>query len=158
MLRCKIKIGSGELLDSLDEHGLVYLDSDKRVGAPARQFETVSYPERDGEDILPKSTLQPFDYKVKFFVQANSVDSANALLEAFNGQLYTTTTGTDVKTFLPVEFVNIYKRHKIVGYPTLIDLATDYWRDPSGSVSDIVVVEWTIRVSSPQDCDFNYSE
>lgn len=160
MLRSKLKIGDGEYRDST-EYGLVYLDSDKRVGGPTRQFEAVSYPERDGEEILAKSVFAPFDYKVKFFIQADSVDSANDIISEFNSGLYeedAEDSDTDVKTFKPVEFVNLYKRHKIAGTPYPIDLAAEFWRDPTGRVNDIVVVEWVIRVSKPQDCDFNYTE
>jgi len=157
MLRAKIKIGDLAEVDTL-EYGLVYLDSDKRTGAPTKGYEAVSYPEREGEDILPKSVDAPFDYTVKFFVQAGSVDTANDLIVQFNDKLYEQEAGSDIKTFHKVEFTNLYKRHKIVGYPFPIDMATEFWRDPSGLVKDVVVVEWKIRVTKPSECNFNYSE
>lgn len=154
MITVRLKIGDGTIQDTR-ELGLVYLDSDKRLGAEIKGFETTAYPEEEGEHIIPKSVDAAFDYKVKFFIQANSVDNANAKIAAFNASLYSKDAGSDVKTFKQVELYNDYKRHKIVGYPLPIAEATDFWRDPDNQVNDVVVVEWTIRVTKPSLCDFN---
>lgn len=66
MIRVRIKIGSGSIVDTADTYGLVYLDSDKRVGAEQKEFEATSYPEEEGEHIIPKTVDAPFDYKAKF--------------------------------------------------------------------------------------------
>lgn len=153
MIRVRIKIGDGQILDS-QEYGLVYLDSDKRVGSESKGFESTSYPEEEGEHIIPKSVDAPFDYTAKFFIQADSVNSANAKIDAFNKLLYTQETGSSVKTYKQVAFFNDYKRHKIVGYPFEIAEATDFWRDPKNQVNDVVVVEWKIRVVKPSDCEY----
>ena len=60
-----------------------------------------------------------------------------------------------LKTYHQVTFYNDYKRHKIVGYPNEIPEATDFWRDHRNQVEDIVIIEWTIRVTKPSLCDFN---
>ena len=44
---------------------------------------------------------------------------------------------------------------KIVGYPSPIEEATDFWRDSRGKQADVVCVEWTINVNDPTLCDFN---
>ena len=154
MITARIKIGSGSIVDT-QTYGLVYLDSDKVVGAPSKGFESTSYPEQEGENILPKTVDASFEYKVKFFVQATSLENANAKIKALNESFYSTTTGSDVKTYNKVEFYNDYKRHKIVGYPQPISEATEFWRDPKNQVNDVVVVELTIRVNKPSLCDFN---
>jgi len=157
MITVSLKIGSGEAVDTRS-YGLVYLDSDKRTSAPSKGFESTSYPEEEGENIIPKTVDAAFDYKVKFFIQADSVETANAKICAFNELLFTQESGSDVKTYKRVEFYNFHKRHKIVGYPQPISEATNFWRDPYNQVNDVVVVEWLIRVTKPSLCDFNLIE
>lgn len=154
MLTARLKIGTDEIRDT-QFFGLVYLDSDKVLAAPTKGFESTSYPEEEGEHALPKTVDAAFDYKVKFFIQATSLQNANAIVSAFNESLYSQEEGSDIKTYKQVEFYNDYKRHKIVGYPQPIAEATQFWRDPRNIVTDVVVVEWTIRVTKPSLCDFS---
>lgn len=155
MIKVRLQIGSGSVYDTETQYGFIYLDSDKRVGAPSKGFEATSYPEEEGEHILPKSVDAAFDYKVKFFIQATSLASANAKIVAFNTALHGTADSKGLKEYYPVTFYNDYKRHKIVGYPTEIAEAQEFWRDKSNQINDVVVVEWTIRVNQPSLCDFN---
>lgn len=161
MIRVKIKIGSGPLVDT-QTYGLVYLDSDKRIGAPTKGFETTAYPEEPGEHILPKTVDAAFDYKAKFFIQATSLESANAKIKAFNQAILPlgsgSGSGSGQRTAQQIEFYNYHKRHKIVGYPQPMDDADDFWRDPTSQVNDVVVVEWTIRVTNPLLCDFDLED
>lgn len=154
MLTARLKIGDGAIQDT-QVYGLVYLDSDKRLAAPTKGFEATSYPEEEGEHIMPKTVDAAFDYKAKFFIQADSLENANEKIAAFNSELYTQEQDSDVKTYKQVEFYNDYKRHKIVGYPQPIPEATEFWRDKTNQVNDVVVVEWTIRVTKPSLCDFS---
>lgn len=154
MITVRIKIGNGSVVDS-QTYGLVYLDSDKRVGPDSKGFESTQYPEEEGEHIIPKTVDAAFDYKVKFFIQASSLNNANKVIDDFNKSLYTQASGSSVKTYKPVEFYNDYKRHKIVGYPKEISEATEFWRDARNQLNDVVVVEWTIRVTKPSLCDFS---
>lgn len=153
MLRAKIKIGDAAEVDT-QEYGLVYLDSDKVMAAPTKGFEETSYPEQSGTNISPKTVDDAFDYTAKFFIQATSLANANHKIKLFNQALYT--QDGDVKTFKQVEFTNIYKRHKIVGYPKPISEAEKFWRDPKNLVTDVVVVEFTIRVNKPALCNFDF--
>ena len=155
MLTARIKIGGGNIVDTYETYGFVYLDSDKRVGPESKGFETVAYPEEEGEHILPKTVDAAFDYKVKFFIQADSLENANDKIAAFNAALYTQDEGSDTKVYKQVEFYNDYKRHKIVGYPKPIAEAEDFWRDRKNQVNDVVIIEWTIRVTKPSLCDYN---
>ena len=154
MLTVRLKIGDGAVSDT-QTYGLVYLDSDKVTGAPSKGFESTSYPEEEGEHIIPKTVDAAFDYKVKFFIQADSLQNANEKIEAFNALLYTQASGSDTKVYNQVEFYNDYKRHKIVGYPQPIAEAQEFWRDRTNQLNDIIVVEWTIRVTKPSLCDFS---
>lgn len=154
MITVRLKIGDGEIVDT-QTFGFIYLDSDKRVGAESKGFESTAYPEEEGEHILPKAADDAFDYKVKFFIQATSLKDANQLITEFNESLHDTPDELGLKTYYQVTFYNDYKRHKIVGYPSEIPEATDFWRDHRNQVEDIVIVEWTIRVTKPSLCDFN---
>lgn len=154
MLTARLKIGDGATTDTRT-YGLVYLSSDNVVGAPIKDIEETSYPEQEGVNISPKVVDASFDYKVTFFIQADSLESANAKITAFNNLLFTRPVGSDVKTLKKVEFYNDYKRHKIVGYPIPISEAKDFWRDRRDQVNDVVVIEWTIKVTKPSECVFN---
>ena len=154
MITVRLKIGSGNIVDTTT-YGLVYIDSDKVVGPQIKDYESTQYPEEEGEHIIPKAVDAPFDYKVKFFIRATSLKDANKLIDEFNASLYSQENDSDVKTFSQVTFFNDYKRHKIVGYPHPISEATDFWRDHKSALDDIVIVEWTIRVTKPSLCEFS---
>lgn len=158
MLTARIKIGSASPVDITEAFSLVYLDSDKRVGAPSKAYEVTVYPEEEGEYILPKASDDAFDYKVKFFVRAEDGDlnTINHKISAFNAALHDPLAeGETLKTYKQVTFYNDHKRHKIVGYPLPIAEASEFWRDPTNQVNDVAVIEWTIRVNKPSLCDFN---
>lgn len=157
MIKVRLQIGSSEILDTADNYGLVYVSSDHRFDAPIKEFEKTSYPEEEGEHVLAKTVSDAFDYKVTWFVKADgSLGNANAVIARFNSMLYT--QEGDVKTFKQVAFYNDYKKVKIVGTPSLIQEATEFWRDARGKQHDVVCVEWVIRVSRPSLCDFNLTE
>ena len=69
MITARINI-DGTIRDT-QYYGLVYLDSDKVVGAPSKDFESTSYPEEEGEHIIPRTVDAAFDYKVKFFIKVS---------------------------------------------------------------------------------------
>ena len=142
---------SGAIFDTMD-YGLVYLDSDKRVGPDIKEYESTSYPEEEGEHIIPKTADAPFEYTAKFFIQADTLGSANDKIDAFNNLLFT--KAGDVKTFKQITFFNDYKRHKIVGYPSPIANAETFWQDTTNQVNDVVVVELKIRVTKPSLCEY----
>ena len=154
MIRVRLQIGDGDIVDTADNYGLVYVSADSRFAAPIKEFEKTSYPEEEGEHILAKTVSDAFDYKVTWFVKADgSLVNANAIIARFNSLLYT--QDGDLKEFKQVTFYNDYKKVKIVGTPTLIQEATEFWRDARGKQHDVVCVEWVIRVSKPSLCDFN---
>ena len=154
MIKVRLQIGIGTILDTADGYGLVYVEGDRRFEAPIKPFEKTSYPEQEGENIHPVTVSDAFDYKVKWFIKAdNSLDNANKVIANFNSLLYTQVD--DLKTFKRVTFYDDYKKVKVVGIPSLISEATEFWRDQSGKQHDVVCVEWIIRVSKPNLCDFN---
>ena len=155
MIKVRLQIADGAIEDTADKYGLVYLRADNRFAAPTKGLETSKYAEQPGSNINPKTVDDEFDYKVKFFVKADgSVGNANAVIARFNARLYTEDENK-VKTFKQVAFYNDYKKVKIVGYPSPIEEATDFWRDSKGRAADVVCVEWTIKVNDPTLCDFN---
>lgn len=154
MIKVRLQIGEENIVDTADEYGLIYLSADHRFAAPLKEFEKSSYPEEEGEHINAKSVDDAFDYKTTWFVKADgSLDNANAVIARFNSLLYT--QEGDVKTFKQVIFYNDYKKVKIVGTPSPISEAKEFWRDQRGRQHDVVQVEWVIRVSKPSLCDFN---
>ena len=158
MIKVRLQIGEGAIVDTEDAYGFIYLDSDKRTGAPSKGFEATAYPEEEGEHLLPVTVDAAFDYTVKFFVQVTTLANANAKITAFNGALHGTPNERGEKEYYQVTFYNDYKRHKIVGYPSEIAEASEFWRDRTNQVNDVVVIEWNIRVNTPSLCDFNLAE
>ena len=157
MIKVRLQIANGDILDTADNYGLVYISADSRFAAPIKQREVTTYPEQEGENISTKTVDDAFDYKVTWFIKADgSLGNANAVIARFNSLLYT--QDGDVKTFKQVVFYNDYKKVKIVGTPSPIQEASEFWRDQSGKQHDVVCVEWTIRVSKPSLCDFNLTE
>lgn len=157
MIRVQLQIGEGEILDTIDGYGLVYVSSDSRFEAPVKEIEKTSYPEQEGENSSNKTVRDAFDYKVTWFIKSyGSLDNANKVIAEFNSKLYEQVG--NVMTFKQVSFYNDYKKVLIVGRPSLIQEATEFWRDANGTQHDVVCVEWVIRVSKPSLCDFNYEE
>ena len=155
MIKVRLQLADGAIEASADKYGVVYLKADNRSAAPTKGFETSKYAEQPGSNINPKTVDDEFDYKVEFFVKANGdLGNANAVIANFNSLLYTQ-DADKIKTFKQVTFYNDYKKVKIVGYPTPIVEATDFWRDSNGNAADVVCVEWTIKVNDPTLCDFN---
>lgn len=157
MIKVRLQISDNEILDTADGFGLVYINADRRFEAPIKDFEKTTYAEQEGENIHPVTVSDAFDYKVTWFIKADgSLNNANKVIANFNSLLYT--QEGDIKTFKQVTFYDDYKKVKIVGTPSLISEATEFWRDNQGKQHDVVCVEWVIRVSKPSLCDFNLTE
>ena len=155
MIKVQLKIENEAIYDTCEKYGLVYLSADTIFSPPIKDMEKTSYPEVDGENIIPIVLYKPFDYNIEFFVQASQgINNANNIISNFNKKL-TKVDSFGRRIFKEVTFYNDYKKIKIVGYPSLIQEATEFWRDKSGKTHDIVCVKWTIHVVDPNKCDFN---
>lgn len=159
MIRVRIQIGDGGILDTFDGWGFIYMDADERTEAPIKKRETISYAEEAGEHTDPRTVQDAFDYKVKFLIECpnRNLENANAKIAAFNSALYTTSYNSDIRTYKEVTFYNDYNRVKIVGIPEPIAQPTDFFRKQDGSALDCAQVELKIRVENPSKCDFNMS-
>ena len=158
MIRVRLQLnGDKEPKYTDTEHGLIYVASDDRFDAPIKPFEKTSYPEQSGENIYNKTVSDAFDYKVTWLITANKdLGYANSIIQTFNSKLFTVSNG--IKTFHNILFYNDYKRVGIIGIPSPISEATEFWRDINGNQHDVVKVEWTIRVNDPDACVFNLDE
>lgn len=157
MIRVRLQIADGEIVDTYDAYRLIYMDVKEHIFAPELvDFETSTHAEEEGEEIDPRTTFKAFDYVVQFLVEApnSNIDNANRRIATFNKLLYDETEDSDIKVFKQVSFFNDDDKVKIVGYPKLISKATEFWRDRHGRQHDAVQVEWTIRVNKPSKCDF----
>lgn len=152
--------GSGETHDTYDKYGLIYISSDNITEAPLKAMDTTKYANEAGEHVDMRAAQDAFDYKVKFAVEGKNKNllNANAKIAAFNAAMYTTKTGSDIRTFKEVTFYDDYKRVKIVGIPKPVNKATDFYRKMNGQELDCVQFEFTIRVADPRKCDFNLTE
>lgn len=157
MIRVRLQIGDGEILDTFEGWGLIYISADNRTEAPIKTRETTSYAEEAGEHIDPRTVQNAFDYSVKFLIECpnKNLENANVKIAAFNAALYTQALHSDIRTYKEVVFYNDYNRVKIVGYPEPIAQPTDFYRRHDGRALDCAQVELKIRVSDPSKCDFN---
>lgn len=155
MITVRIKIGDGPVQDTFAAHKLIYQSSDDRTEAPLKKKDSSSHPGEAGEHTDPRAVPDAFDYKVQFIIdgQNTDLDNVNAVIAAFNRQLYTTTPGSDIRRYKEVTFFNDFKRVKIVGIPEPIAELTELHRTKNGY--DCGLCELVIRVSDPTKCDFN---
>lgn len=159
MIRVRLQIGDGDILDTFAGWGFIYMDADERTEAPIKTREITSYAEEAGERTDPRTVQDAFDYKVKFLIECpnRNLENANAKIAIFNKSLYTSSYDSNIRTYKEVTFYNDYNRVKIVGLPEPIAQPTDFFRKQNGSALDCAQVELKIRVSDPAKCDFNMS-
>ena len=155
MIRVRLKIGDGDILDTFTAHRLIYKDSDNRTEAPIKKRDESSYIEEAGKHTDPRTVQDAFDYKATFVIDAQNTDlaSVNAVIAAFNAKLYTQPSGSDIRTYRRVTLYNDYKRVRIAGIPDPIAEAKELKRTKSGY--DYAQVEFTIHVDDPTQCAFN---
>lgn len=156
MIRVRLQIEDGEIYDTLDRYGLIYINGSKRFAAPIKKFEETIYPEQSGKNISPKTTDDSFDYEVEFFIKTENLIRVNKKITRFNSLMYT--QDGDVKTFKRITFYDDYKGVKIVGYPQPMDVPTKFWRDKNGYQQDVVLCKLIIQVNNPSLCDFTGSD
>ena len=159
MIKARIQIGDGTILDTYEGHKLIYKEADNRTEAPVKKRDASSYDEKAGENTDPRTVQDAFDYKVQFIIETpnNNLENANAVIAAFNRKLYTQAQGSDIRVFKEVTFYNDFKRVKIVGIPDPIAEPDSFYRRQNGEVMDCAVVSLMIHVSDPIKCDFNLS-
>lgn len=160
MIRSRVKIGQGEIEDFYKRWGFIYVKGDRRFAAPEKKRDSTSYAEEAGDHEDGRTVAASFDYKVQFLIETPNGDltSANAKITAWNEAVReTVAAGSDVRRCRKVTFYDDYKRCKIVGKAEMIETADekDYYRRQNGTVMDCVLVELTIHVDRPQECDFN---
>jgi hypothetical protein len=154
MIKSRLKIEDGDIFDFESLFGFVQVSSDNIVGAPVKNFEQTSYPEQAGVNISPLTVDDTFEYKVSFFINAKGgLETANWKIEEFNSAISVNEDG--LRRVKQISFYNDYKKVKIVGYPKPISQATEFWRDSSGKLHDVVCVELVIKVTNPSLCNFN---
>lgn len=157
MIRTKLRIGTGGLVDATDSYGLIYLSSDKRFSAPIKKRDTTTYAEEDGEHLDPRVVYDAFDYKVTFVIEAPNSDltGVNATIKLLNNLMFPVNS-KGIKTGVPIEFHNPLDRVMIVGYPNPIAEATKVFRHTSNNEGlEWAQIEMTIRVTNPNLCNFN---
>lgn len=158
MIRSRIQIGDGAIEDTLAAHKLIYMESDNRTEAPIKKRDVTTYAEQAGDNTDPRTVQDAFDYKVRFIIDGQNtyLASVNAIIAAFNKNLYLQETDSDIRTYKEVTFYNDFKRVKIVGLPEPIAEPKEMKRSRHGY--DFAEVEFVIHVSDPTKCDFNTGE
>lgn len=156
MIRVRLQIEDGEIHDTIDRYGLIYVNGSCRFAAPIKEFEETIYPEQSGRNISPKTTDDSFDYEVEFFIKTDNLARVNTKIARFNSLLYT--QNGNVKTFKQVTLYDDYKGVKIVGYPKPMQVPTKFWRDKNGYQQDVVLCKFVIKVGNPSLCDFTGSD
>lgn len=155
MINVRIKIGDGAIEDVFIAHKLIYMEADNRTEAPIKERDVTTYAEQAGDNTDPRTVQDAFDYKVQFIIdgQNRNLKNVNAIIAAFNKDLYTQKTGSDIRTYKEVTFYNDFKRVKIVGIPEPIAEPKEMKRSRHGY--DFAQVELVIHVSDPTKCDFD---
>ena len=156
IIRCRIQIEGGNIEDSYDRWGFIYIDSDNRTAPPEKERSVSSYAEEDGDHPDKRTVLAPFDYKVKFAISApnSDADNANEKITAFN-EAVRQRREDGVIICKEITLYDDRKRAKIIGIPNVVDEADVFYRRADGSRPDCVEFPLTIKVSRPELCSFN---
>ncbi len=157
MIKARIKIGDGAILDTVTAWGLIPIDADERTAPPKKKHDVTTYAEEAGEHLDPRTVDDAFDYKAKFLIEApnQNLTNVNAKIATFNAALSETIPDTDIKKFKEVELYYDLNRVKIVGIPDPIAVPTEVYHSPSAGTMDFAICELTIRVANPKKCNFN---
>ncbi len=160
MIESWIQIEDGPIENARDKWGFIYMKSDNRTAPDEKAPDSTSYAEEAGEHQDQRRVYAAFDYTVEFLIDTPNryFTSANAKIAEFNTAVREVQNGTDITKAKQITFYNDYKRVKIVGYPELIALPTDFYRDNNGNAWDAVQIELKIHVNNPKLCDFNYGQ
>lgn len=156
MIKARIKIGDGQIYDTYEKWGFIYLSSDNRTSAPEKALDEVSYAGANGKSVDPRVVLDAFDYKVTFLIQTPNDDlqNANVKIKAFNDDIRTSIAGSNtIKKCKTITLYNDHKRVKIVGIPDLIAEPTEFYR--CKGVDDCVKIELVVHVYEPDKCSFS---
>lgn len=154
MIRVRIMIGGGEAVDTFDKYSLIYMSADNRTEAPIKKRDTTSYAEEAGEHIDKRTIQDAFDYKVIFVIDGQDKDKkrVNEIISKFNKELYTEDVSSGIRTYKEVTFYNDFKPCKIVGIPIPIAECKEFLKTSYGT--EYAQVEFTIRVTDPNKCNF----
>lgn len=158
MIKSRVQIGDGPIVDFFEEYGFIYLDADERTEAPIKKRDASSYAEEPGEHVDTRTVADAFDYTAQFLIVTPNRyrSSANAKIAAFNRAIYEPSKNSNIRQYKRITFFNLHNRAKIVGIPEPIAVPTEFYRRSDGSVEDCVKIELKLRVDQPQLCDFNY--
>lgn len=156
-IKTSIQIGEdGNIEDTYDKWGFIYIESDHRIAAPEKERETTSYAEEQGEHTDPRTVDAPFDYTVKFLIETPNtlLENANVKINAFNNAIRDVDEETKIKTCKTITFYNSFKGVAITGIPEVISEALEFYRRQDGRTLDCVIFELKIHVSDPSLCTF----
>jgi hypothetical protein len=155
MIRVRIQIGDGDVYDTFDKYGFIYISSDNRFAAPTKDKEVTTYVDQNGENRSNKTVLDAFDYTIVFVVLSKDgqVNSAKRMVQDFNKLLYTEDEN-GIKIFKTVTFYQDYKGDKIVGIPDIISEPKETYTARDEHYQG-VQVEFKLRVSDPTKCSFS---
>lgn len=152
MIQTDIHIAGGSKVNTYTQYGLIYVSADNRYDAPYKEIDKTTYPEEAGVHVIPVAVKDEFDYKVTFLIEGTTLTSINSRISTFNAALISSATPP---AFKKVTFYNYSRKVKIVGYPQPIPEAKDFWYTSLGSKTQSAMVEFTIHVVNPSECNFN---
>jgi hypothetical protein len=137
----------------LTAYGMKYQKVATRyLAAPVYDFEETTYPESGVAHTHPVTAYKAFDYTLKLSMSApnQNTTNANVLINKLNRAMRTAADG--LLTYQTVTLWDYHNRVKVIGTPKAVTTPTTFWRDDNGE--DFAVVEFTVHVADPAQCDF----
>lgn len=149
--------GNGAAVNMFDTFGFIYLSSDHYFSPPEKKRDSTSYAEKAGENTDARTVYDTFDYKIRFLIDTPDKElvNANAKIAKFNRAIREQINNSEIFRCRRVVFHDIYKRCIIVGIAEPISLVDEKDYHRRENVHDCVVVEFTIHVDKPMNCEFN---
>ncbi len=156
MIKSLIQIEGGEVWDFYEKFGFIYMDADERTAPDEKEDAVSSYAEDPGEHRDGRTVDAPFDYTVRFIVEAegSDADNVNKKIAAFNDAVREIIPDGGVKRKREIAFYNLNNRCKIVGTAEVIAVPKEAQYAHRAGLTDYADVELKIRVSDPSKCDF----
>lgn len=156
MIKWDIQIGNGERADTYKQWGLIPLSIDSRLSASVKKQDGVAYAEEAGEHVDTRVVYDAFDVVARFAVVADKGGRVNTLIKAFNDAILVRRGDSDVYDKQIIALYDHLKHRVLVGYAEPIGEEPEAWFKVGRE--EVAIIELRIRVSNPNDCDFDFSE
>lgn len=116
MRDCSIDIiVDGSKVNLVNDYDFHLIESPATITAKPGEYDVQKFPEHAAPEVDPRTTLQPFDYKISLGYWGD-VEIANGLIRGFFDNLFIQDDSSDVIRAKEIELINNYKGVRMKGF------------------------------------------